>query len=123
MPSALSRALVPCVNRDSDAARSFGLGGVAAHSATTAVQDGSRARWYLLVAGLVLMAWAGIGAVRAVRVAARLAWGIEASRLGHPLRASGIFTIVCVVGLAASLCAAWTRHHAGTIGGVVTLAN
>src|SRR5215471_16527203 len=36
-------------------ARSFGLGGVAAHSATSAVQDGSRARWWLLVAGLVLM--------------------------------------------------------------------
>src|SRR5581483_8659045 len=52
-----------------DAAKSFGLGGVAAHSAAAAVEDGSNARWYLLAAGLLLIVWAGIGTVRALRVA------------------------------------------------------
>lgn len=106
-----------------DAAKSFGLGGVAARSATIAVEDGSRARWYLLTAGLMLMAWAGVAAVRALRVAARLAWGIDAARLRHPLRASGTLTVVGVLGLAASLCAAWTRHHFAVVGLGVTFAN
>jgi uncharacterized BrkB/YihY/UPF0761 family membrane protein len=103
-------------------ARSFGLTGVAAHSATSAVHDGSRARWYLLIAGLLLMAWAGLGAVRALRVAARLAWGIEAARLRQPLRSSAVFSAVCVLGLAASVAASWTRHHLVAVGLLVTLA-
>ena len=106
-----------------DAAKTFGLGGVAARSAANAVEDGSRARWYLLVAGLLLMAWAGIGAVRAIRVAARLAWGIEADRLRRPLRASAIFTTMCVAGLAASMGASWARHKLATLGLVITIAD
>ncbi len=75
-----------------DAAKSFGLGGVAARSATSAVEEGSNARWFLLIAGLALMLWAGISAVRALRVAARLAWGVQSERLRRPLRASAAFT-------------------------------
>src|SRR3989442_34785 len=60
-----------------DAAKGFGLGGVAANSATSAVEDGARARWYLLGAGLLLMLWAGIAAVRALRVAAVIAWRLD----------------------------------------------
>ena len=104
-------------------AKSFGLGGVAAHSAAAAVEDGSNARWYLLGAGLLLMAWAGIGAVRALRVASRLAWGVDADRLRHPLRSSATFTVLAVAGLAASMAASWARHHFVAVGLVVTLAD
>ena len=106
-----------------DAARSFGLGGVAAKSATAAVEDGSRARWFLLIAGLALMMWAGLGAVRALRVAARLAWGVEGTRLRRPIRASAIFTAVCVLGLAASMTASWARHSLSAWGVLITLAD
>lgn len=106
-----------------DAARSFGLGGVAAHSATTAVEDGSRARWFLLIAGLVLLGWAGIGAVRALRVAARLAWGLDPERLRHPVRAGLVFTVAAVFGLAASMGASWARHNLDALGLVITLAD
>ncbi len=104
-----------------DTARSFGLGGVAAHSAVTAMQQGSRARWYLLVVGTVLLVWAGIGAVRALRVAARLAWGLQTSRLRRPLLASGAFTVIGTIGLASSIGASWARHHSSVWGLVVTL--
>src|SRR3954466_16404647 len=40
-----------------DAGKSLGLRGVAAQSATSAVRDESHARWYLLVAGLVLLTY------------------------------------------------------------------
>jgi uncharacterized BrkB/YihY/UPF0761 family membrane protein len=104
-------------------AKSFGLGGVAAHSAASAVEDGSKARWYLLGAGLVLIAWAGIGSVRALRVASRLAWGIDPDRMRHPLRSSATFTVLGVVGLAASMAASWARHNLAAVGLVITLAD
>ncbi len=104
-------------------AKSFGLGGVAAHSAAAAVEDGSNARWYLLGAGLVLIAWAGIGTVRALRVASRLAWGVDADRLRHPLRSSATFTVLAVVGLAVSMAASLARHHSVAVGLVITLAD
>jgi uncharacterized BrkB/YihY/UPF0761 family membrane protein len=106
-----------------DAAKTFGLGGVAARSATAAVEDGSRARWYLLAAGLLLMVWAGLGAVRALRVASRLAWGVEHTRLRQPLQASLVFTGVCVVGLGASMGASWARHNSPAWGVVITIAD
>ena len=105
-----------------DAAKSFGLGGIAARSATAAVEDGSRARWYLLGAGLVLMLWAGVGAVRALRVASRLAWSVEHTRLRRPIRASLVFAAVCVIGLATSMGASWARHHSPAWGVVITIA-
>ena len=106
-----------------DAAKSFGLGGVAARSAAGAVEDGSRARWYLLAAGLLLMMWASLGAVRALRVASRLAWRVEHTRLRQPIRASAIFTAVCVLGLSASMGASWVRHHSPAWGVVITVAD
>jgi uncharacterized BrkB/YihY/UPF0761 family membrane protein len=105
-----------------DAAKSFGLGGVAARSATSAVQDGSRARWFLLIAGLVLMLWAGLSAVRALRVAARIAWRVEPSRLRRPFRTSLVFSGVCIAGLAVSMAASWARHNLSGWGVLTTIA-
>ncbi len=106
-----------------DAAKSFGLGGVAARSATSAVEEGSNARWFLLISGVALMIWAGIGAVRALRVAARLAWGVDSERLRRPVRSSVVFTAVCMLGLAASMAASWVRHHSSTWGVLITMAD
>ncbi len=106
-----------------DAAKSFGLGGVAARSATSAVEEGSNARWFLLIAGVALMLWAGISGVRALRVAARLAWGVQSERLRHPLRAGVAFTVVCILGLAASMAASWVRHHSPAWGVMITIAD
>jgi uncharacterized BrkB/YihY/UPF0761 family membrane protein len=106
-----------------DAAKSFGLGGVAVRSATSAVEEGSNARWYLLIAGVALMIWAGISAVRALRVAARLAWAVGPERLRRPVRSSAVFTIICILGLAASMAASWVRHHSPAWGVLITIAD
>jgi uncharacterized BrkB/YihY/UPF0761 family membrane protein len=103
-----------------DAARSLGLGGVAAHSAIIAVEQGSRPRWYLLLTGLVLMVWAGVAAVRALRVTARLAWGLPTSRLHRPLLASAAFTVIATTGLAGSVVASWVQHVSPVWGLVAT---
>ena len=89
---------------------------MAARSAASAVQEGSHARWYLLVAGLVLLAYFGVGAVRALRVAAFIAWELDPVRLRRPLRASGTFTGLFVLGLAATVLASWVRSHSDALG-------
>lgn len=99
-----------------DAAKSFGLSGVAARSATSAVQEGSHARWYLLIAGLVLLGYFGVGAVRALRVAAFIAWQLDPVRLRRPLRASGAFTALTLLGVTATLFASWVRDHSDVLG-------
>jgi uncharacterized BrkB/YihY/UPF0761 family membrane protein len=104
-----------------DAAKSFGLSGVATQSAASAVRDGSNARWYLLVSGLVLVAYFGLGAVRALRVAAFIAWQMKPTRLRKPTRASAMFTGLFVLGLTATTLMTWVRHHSGVLGLVVTI--
>jgi uncharacterized BrkB/YihY/UPF0761 family membrane protein len=105
-----------------DAAKSFGLSGVAARSAASAVIEGSNARWYLLVVGVVLLLYFGVGAVRALRVTAFVAWGLAPTRLRHPVRASGAFTALFAVGFAVTLLASWVRHHSVLLGALTTVA-
>jgi uncharacterized BrkB/YihY/UPF0761 family membrane protein len=105
-----------------DAAKSFGLSGVAARSAASAVKSGSHARWYLLVVGFVLVFYFGLGAVRAMRVTAFVAWRIRPTRLRRPVRASAAFTGLFLIGLAATTFTSWVRHHDRAIGLLVTIA-
>jgi uncharacterized BrkB/YihY/UPF0761 family membrane protein len=104
-----------------DAAKSFGLSGVAARSAAGAVSDGSHSRWYLLLAGLVFMTYFGTGAVRAMRVAAFVAWRIKPTRLRRPFRASAIFTGMFLAGLAATTLTSWVREHSPALGVLATI--
>lgn len=103
------------------AGKSFGLSGVAARSAATAVASGSQSRWYFLIAGVLLLIYFGTGGVRALRVAAIIAWRLPPSRLRHALRASGLFTTIFALGLAITIFASWERHHSAGIGLAVTL--
>ena len=105
-----------------DATKSFGLSGVAAHSASAAVRSGAHGRWYLLAAGLILLVYFGIGAVRALRVAAFIAWQLKPERLRKPVRASASFTGVFVLGLTISMIACWVRTQAPALGVLATSA-
>lgn len=103
-------------------AESFGLAGVATHSASSAVASGSHARWYFLVAGLVLIVYFGIGAVRAVRVTAFLAWRLPPEKMKKPLRASACFSALLVAAISFGIGAAWVRNHGPGAGLVATVA-
>jgi uncharacterized BrkB/YihY/UPF0761 family membrane protein len=104
------------------AGKSFGLSGIAAQSAASAVQSGSHSRWYFLVAGVALLLYFGTGGVRALRVAAIIAWRLPPSRLRHALQASVLFTVLCLLGVAITIFASWERHQSAGVGLVVTLA-
>jgi uncharacterized BrkB/YihY/UPF0761 family membrane protein len=103
-----------------DAGKSFGLSGVAARSAADAVHGGSHARWYLLVSGLVLVAYFGLGAVRAMRVAAFIAWQLKPTRVRKPVRSSAMFTGIFVLGFVVTMLMTWLREHTAVIGLVAT---
>jgi uncharacterized BrkB/YihY/UPF0761 family membrane protein len=105
-----------------DAAKSFGLGGVAAHSAASAVTEGSNGRWYMLITGIALLGYFGVGAVRALRVSAFVAWGMKPFRMRSLARASASFTGLAVVGVATTLSASWIRDHVGPLLGVIATA-
>jgi uncharacterized BrkB/YihY/UPF0761 family membrane protein len=60
-----------------DAARDFGISGAATQSAMTAIAEQHHARWYFLLAGLVLLVWFGIGVIRALNFAHSVAWNLR----------------------------------------------
>ena len=84
-----------------DAARHFGISAAATQSAMSAIAEEHHARWYFLLAGLVLLVWFGIGVVRALNVAHSVAWSLRPEKLRRPLFAglafSGIVTTLIVV--------------------------
>jgi uncharacterized BrkB/YihY/UPF0761 family membrane protein len=103
------------------AGKHFGLSGIAARSAASAVEDGSQSRWYFLAAGLILMIYFGTGAVRALRVTAIIAWRDEPSRLHKAVRASLLFTGLFSLGLGITILASWERHQSPGLGLLATL--
>jgi uncharacterized BrkB/YihY/UPF0761 family membrane protein len=97
-------------------AKSFGLAGVATSSAINAVNSGANSRWYFLIAGLGLLLYFGIGAMRALHVTAILAWRLEPFRMQKQLRSGFGFSLILVAAVMLSLCTEWVRHHAPSTG-------
>ena len=64
-----------------DAAHDFGMGAAATRAAMDAIAQESYPRWYLLVAGVVLLIWFSMGVVRALVIAHSLAWKIRPERV------------------------------------------
>ncbi len=63
----------------SEVARDSGLAASLATMVADAVAASDSARWYLAILGIVLLLWAGIGVVRALRLTSRLAWRMSAA--------------------------------------------
>lgn len=103
-------------------AKTFGMGAVAARSATTAFESEEHARWYFLVAGTVLLLYFGLGVVRALRVASFLAWGIPPRRMTRAPAAALAFTLILSFAIAASASVSWVRANGHGTGFVATLA-
>jgi uncharacterized BrkB/YihY/UPF0761 family membrane protein len=106
-----------------DAAKEFGLGTVAAHSATEAIETGSHSRWYFLVAGSGLLVWFSISAVRSLRIALALPWGVRPAPLRNPPLAGAFFTAIAMSLLAGAIGLAWVREQVPEAGFVLTLAS
>ena len=105
-----------------DAARNFGLSGAATQSAMRAIAEQHHARWYLLVAGIVLLVWFGIGVIRALNVAHAIAWNLRPEKLRRPLFAGLAFSGIVISLIAVSASTQFLREEYGVTGFWVTVA-
>jgi uncharacterized BrkB/YihY/UPF0761 family membrane protein len=105
------------------AAKDFGIAGAAARSAASAFRSEAHGRWYFLVAGMILLFWFGISAVRSLRIAHAIAWAVRPPKMRNPLGASFLFTVVVVSVTFLGAGTRWVRHNFGEGAGLaVTLA-
>jgi uncharacterized BrkB/YihY/UPF0761 family membrane protein len=90
-----------------DLARESGLAAVLAQLVADAVEETTRARWYLIVFGIVFLFWAGIGVVRALALTSRLAWRMPGTPPVRKLYGSlGVIAIVVAI-----LAVQWIRSR------------
>lgn len=80
-----------------DVAREAGLSSALAATVAQAVEVSERSRWYLLVVGLFLLLWAGMGVVKATRLISGLAWGVPPQMNHNPLAASAILSLTVLL--------------------------
>jgi uncharacterized BrkB/YihY/UPF0761 family membrane protein len=105
-----------------DAARSAGLGAVAARSASRAIEEGAHSRWYLLIVGLGFVVWFSMGVVRALVVASAVAWGQRPEKVRRPLAAGLAFSGIALGVSVATGVVDLLRKELGVPGLIMTLA-
>lgn len=81
-----------------------------------------RGWWIALIIGLFGTAYAGLGAVRSLRIAHAAAWGVRPGRAARPAAGSAWLFVVVVLALAATAFATYLRERSGLVGGLVTVA-
>ena len=81
-----------------------------------------RGWWIALIIGLFGTAYAGLGAVRSLRIAHAAAWGVRPERAARPAAGSAWLFVVVVLALAATAVATYLRERSGLVGGLVTVA-
>lgn len=95
------------------AAEEFGIGAAAIASAENAVETSSTNRVWLLVGGLVFLAWCSVFFVKALQVAYALAWEVERPRMRRPLHAALVFNGLVLGTAVGALALAWLREAVG----------
>ncbi|HSJ73749.1 MAG TPA: YhjD/YihY/BrkB family envelope integrity protein [Miltoncostaeaceae bacterium] len=90
---------------------------------TDLVRDAAEQKgwWIALLLGLFGTAYAGLGAVRALRVSHAAAWGIRPERMTRPLAATAWLFVVVVTALVMSGLSTWLRERAGLVGMLLTV--
>ena len=78
--------------------------------------------WIALLIGLFGTAYAGLGAVRSLRIAHAAAWGIRPPRAARPAMGSLWLFGVVVIAVCASALATFLREHWGLVGDIATIA-
>ena len=104
-----------------EAASDFGIGGAATDAAMDAIAQQEHARWYFLLAGVVLLAWFSLGVVRALVVTHSIAWSLPPQKPRRPIAAGLGFSGVVVALIVVSTSTQLLREQLGGIGVLLTL--
>ena len=102
-----------------DLSDDLGLQGTLANLMRDAAEQ--KGWWIALILGLFGTAYAGLGAVRSLRIAHAAAWGVRPERAARPAMDSAWLFAVVVLALAASALATFLRERSGLVGGLVTV--
>ena len=105
-----------------DTARRFGLSAVSAAAASDAIEQQAHSTWYFLGSGLVLIAWFGPGALRALSLAHAVAWRLPPAKFRRPVRAGLAFSAIVTALILGSASTAFLRESTPVLGLVVTVA-
>lgn len=86
------------------------------------LEDGARQTgwWIALFVGLFATLYAGMGAVRALRISHAAAWGMRPVRGGNPLKASLWLTAIVIAAVVLAGLIGWLRHVTA-LGGLLAL--
>jgi uncharacterized BrkB/YihY/UPF0761 family membrane protein len=103
-----------------ESAREFGIGAAAAETIATDLSGSGPSRTSLLAVGLLATLWFSLGTVRALRLAASIAWQLKPTRVPHPFHAVVAFNGLFLADFAAAAVLAWLRDALGL--GVVVAA-
>lgn len=100
----------------------FGLGGVTANAIGAAAENAHRARWALLLIGLVLLVSVSRTLGVTVHTAFALTWQLPIRKPGSYLTTAGVTGAVMIGLLVIAAACSWLRHHSLGLGVGVTLA-
>ena len=96
-----------------NSAREFGIGAAAAETIASDLSGSAPSRSSLLALGLVLTLWFSLGAVRALRLAAAIAWQLKPTRVARPFHAVVAFNGLFLANVAAAAVLALVRDALG----------
>jgi uncharacterized BrkB/YihY/UPF0761 family membrane protein len=99
----------------------FGLGGALASTIVKAADQSHSSRWLALFVGVIGMSWAALGAVRALRLAHSLAWGLPPRRMRRPHYGIALYIAAHVIVLGVPLLTQWMRNILGVVGLIPTI--
>lgn len=109
------------VNVGADA-RQGGLSAAVAHSVSSAAQQSSSDRWWLIAVGSFSYVWFSWGLFRAVRLVHSAAWHVQPPPIRNAPRALLVVLLLPVAALLLSAVAGWIRGHTvGPVGLLATL--
>lgn len=77
-----------------EVARRLGIGGLMARVMRTTGAEAGSLRWFTLVGGVVLLLWATLALLRALRTVHAFAWGLPVTRLRHAFQAAFVAALV-----------------------------
>jgi uncharacterized BrkB/YihY/UPF0761 family membrane protein len=97
-----------------------GIPGAVVASVGSFAHDSDSARWWLLLLGGYLMLWSGYSGSKAARLVHALIWDEPPTRLAKPLKASLLFSGVCL-GVGLVMAGSWWLKQNATAGAVTAV--
>ena len=103
-----------------DALDRAGIPGAVVESVGSFARDSGTGRWWLLLVGGYLMLWSGYSGSKAARLVHALIWDEPPTKLAKPLKASLLFSAVCL-GSGLVITGSWWLKETAGVGAIMAV--